>query len=247
MKQIVQSLWIGNQLTKLEQLAICSHLHFGHEFHLYVYEDVKGIPAGTVVKNGEEILPKSEIFAYETAWGKGSFSAFSNFFRYKLLCEKGEWWVDTDVVCLKAFDWDRDFVAASEIMEEGWVQATTCAIKTPPDFLPVEYCWQRCQEKDKSKIVWGEVGPQLWEESIRGHNLTGYVLDPFTFCPVPYYDFARVLSSEAIDLSRSYAIHLWNEMWRRNAMDKDGEYPKDCLYERLKRDFLRSGKHCRVF
>jgi hypothetical protein len=36
----------------------------------------------------------------------------------------------------------------------------------------------------------------------------------------------------------THAIHLWNEMWRRNQQDKNHQYHPDCLYEQLKRKYL---------
>jgi hypothetical protein len=36
----------------------------------------------------------------------------------------------------------------------------------------------------------------------------------------------------------SYAVHLWNEIWRQNSLDKDAQYSKNCLYERLKAKYL---------
>ena len=79
---IVQSLWIGTRLSVMEQLAIRSFLDHGHPFHLYTYGDVENVPAGTVVRPGTEILPEQEIFCYQSGYGKGSFSAFSNCFRH---------------------------------------------------------------------------------------------------------------------------------------------------------------------
>lgn len=101
--RVIQSLWIGNRLSAMERLAIQSFLANGHDFHLYCYNDVEGLPAGTVVRDGNDILPESRIFAYADGFAKGSHAAFSNHFRYKLLLERGGWWVDTDVVCLRPF------------------------------------------------------------------------------------------------------------------------------------------------
>ena len=44
----------------------------------------------------------------------GSLAAFSNLFRYKLLLERGGWWVDTDVICLRPFRVRDELVIASE-------------------------------------------------------------------------------------------------------------------------------------
>ena len=57
MSSLVQSLWIGDRLSAMEQLCISSFLRQGHAFHLYVYQETAGIPAGTVVLDGNRILP----------------------------------------------------------------------------------------------------------------------------------------------------------------------------------------------
>src|SRR5258706_1862824 len=98
--KIVQGLWIGGSLSTMERLSIKSFLANGHAYHLYAYDDVAGVPPGAVVKDGNQILPSSLIFRCKQ---NKSFAAFSDFFRYKLLLEKGGWWVDLDVVCLKFF------------------------------------------------------------------------------------------------------------------------------------------------
>ena len=66
---IVQSLWIGTRLSVMEQLAIRSYLDHGHPFHLYTYEDVEDVPAGTVVRPGTEILPETgDLLLSERLW-----------------------------------------------------------------------------------------------------------------------------------------------------------------------------------
>lgn len=60
---------------------------------------------------------------------QGSYSAFSNQFRYTLLYDKGGWWVDTDVVCLRRFDFDDDFVFATERTPDHATTAASCVIK----------------------------------------------------------------------------------------------------------------------
>jgi hypothetical protein len=36
------------------------------------------------------------------------------------------------------------------------------------------------------------------------------------------------------------AVHLWNEIWSFEKLDKDGDHPPGCLYERLKAAYLGS-------
>ena len=87
-----------------------SFIKNGHEYHLYTYNDVVNVPDNVIIKDGNEILSKEKIFSYQSGEGRGSFSAFSNFFRYKLLSERGGWWADTDMICLRPFDFEEEYV-----------------------------------------------------------------------------------------------------------------------------------------
>src|SRR5260370_41461540 len=97
---LVQSLWIGRKLSAMERLSIASFLANGHEYHLYVYEEIENTPKGTVLKAADEILPESMIFQYKS---HPSHAGFSNFFRYKILLSRGGRWGVTDGVVLRRF------------------------------------------------------------------------------------------------------------------------------------------------
>ena len=102
-------LWIGSRLSTLERLSIASFLANGHPVHLYAYEAIEGVPHGTTIRDGNEILPAASIFTYPDGFGRGSPAAFANLFRYKLLLEHGGTWADTDMVCVQPLD----FLASS--------------------------------------------------------------------------------------------------------------------------------------
>ena len=144
MSNIIQSLWIGDKLSTMERLCISSYIHHGHEFHLYTYNDIVGLPKNCIVKDASEILPKDQIFSYNAGLGKGSYSAFSNYFRYKLLEIKGNWWTDTDMVCLKPISIKDDFVFASEKTADGNIHITSGIIKATPDSEFSKYCYEFC-------------------------------------------------------------------------------------------------------
>jgi hypothetical protein len=109
----IQMLWIG-ELSKLERMALASFVANGHIVHLYAYDELAGVPAGVQVIDAREILPEERIFRYgpEAGAGEGSLANFANLFRYKLLYERGGWWVDADVVCLRPFDFDAPTLEA---------------------------------------------------------------------------------------------------------------------------------------
>ena len=102
---VVQSLWVGPQLSLMEIYSIKSFLKQGFTFHLYTYEKVKGVPKGTIIKDGNTIMPMKQVFQY-----KQTFLPFSDIWRYKMLYEKGGYWVDLDMICIKPFDFKEPFV-----------------------------------------------------------------------------------------------------------------------------------------
>ena len=236
MNEIIQGLWVGPELSVMEQLSVSSFLRHGHQYELYVYDDVKNIPAGAVIKDGNEILPASRIFQYKQ---QASYSGFSNFFRYKLLLERGGWWVDTDTVCLKPFDFSEEYVFSSE-RAQGEVFINSGICKAPRESEAMAYAWRICEQKDPEKLVWGETGPRLMAAAVREFSLERYTKSPEVFCPLGYADWQKVLEPDAgLKFGEhTYAIHLWNERWRAAGQDKNAAYPEDCLYEQLKRTYL---------
>jgi hypothetical protein len=237
MSDVVQSLWIGPRLSAMERLSIESFLRHGHEFHLYTYDAVEGVPAGAVIREGREILPKERIFFYRDF---PSVSGFSNFFRYKLLLDRGGWWVDADMVCLRPFVFDTPHVFASEV-SKGVTCVSSGAIRAPRGSEAMSWAWDVCQSKDPSTLRWGETGPALVATAVERFSLQNAVQPPEIFCPLPYADWHRLLDADAPPLpGTSVALHLWNEMWRREGCDKDAAHDPRCLYERLKRE-MRSG------
>ncbi|MBE9070819.1 hypothetical protein IQ260_29725 [Leptolyngbya cf. ectocarpi LEGE 11479] len=243
MSHIVQGLWIGKTLSTMEQLSIQSFLRNNHEYHLYVYGSVDNIPDGTKVMDGNHILPESDIFTYQHASGTGSYAGFANFFRYKLLLMKGGWWVDTDVICLKPFIFSQDYIFASEWKNANCLSTITSSgiLKAPQESSFAQFCWDFCSRQNPQELKWGVTGPYLVQSAIDELHLNDYVYPPQAFSPLVYTNIRDLI---AIDnsleelIKESYAIHLWNEMWRRQSIDKNGTFVSGCLYEKLKSKYL---------
>jgi mannosyltransferase OCH1-like enzyme len=219
----------------MEQLSIASFLQNGHEYHLFTYEKPLNVPAGTIIREAREILPESAIFQYKN---RPSYAGFSNFFRYKLLLERGGWFADTDMICLQPLHFAEDYVFSSE-MNSGGETTNVGVIKAPVGSDAMAYAWSVCQGKDPNKIVWGETGPRLMSEVVEKYRLDKYQKPYYIFCPIHFSDWHKVLEPYVAALPEAaYAIHLWNEMWRLNHQDKNGVYHRACIYEQLKKRYL---------
>jgi mannosyltransferase OCH1-like enzyme len=236
MNKIIQGLWIGPELSVMEQLSVSSFLQNGHEYHLYVYDEPKNVPKGTVIKDANEILPSSSVFQYQHS---PSYAGFANFFRYKLILERGGWWADTDIVCLKPFDFPEQYVFSSEI-SQGLEVVTSGIFKCPSLSEVMSYAWGVCQTKDPQHLVWGETGPKLMGDAVRKYTLEKYQKPSQVFCPLGFFEWQRVLEplEEIVFDESTYAVHLWNERWRAAGQDKNDQYDENCFYEQLKRRYL---------
>ena len=85
------SLWIGGNLSWLEQLCIRSFLDHGHEVTLYTYEGVTNAPAGTRIADANALFPAT---AFITHRASGSPAYHADAFRYRMIAETGLAWID---------------------------------------------------------------------------------------------------------------------------------------------------------
>ena len=247
MSNIIQSLWIGPSLSKLEQLCLKSFIDNGHEFHLYTYEHVDNIPKDVIIKDGNEILYKSEIFRYQN----GSVAAFSNLFRLALLFKKGGIWVDTDVICVKPFIFEDEIVIMSEpdkYYNENII--TSCFIKLPQNSL-VAKTGMDIQKEHKKLILSGQMkwssGPITIKELVEKFNLDNNVKTWQTVCscnwdhsisllnPNIRFPNSKIINKLDKIPKEMVCIHLWNENWRREGIDKNGIFHPESLYELFKK------------
>lgn len=246
---MIQSLWIGNRLPIMQQLCITSFLQNGSSFSLYVYDKVKDIPQGTIVKDASQLVPAERVFKYKDY---DSYAGFSNLFRYKLLLEKGGYWVDTDVVCLKPFDFRSEYLFA-RVAERGGVLHNlgrrhlipAWLMKAPKGSSIMDYCYHEALKRDPRELAWGETGRQLLTTAVYKLGLESYVVRPCTFFPIYWWQWEELINGSLMASWKwkivgpiSYAVHLYHEMWRRHNVDGDAFFPRNSIYEGLKRRYL---------
>ena len=231
--RIIQGMWVGTELSTMEQLSINSFLQNGHDYHLYAYNELAGVPRGTVIRDAAEILPPSAIFQYRD---RPSYAGFADVFRFKLLLERGNWWADSDMICLRRFDFPQEYVFSSEI--NGGQELTNAGvIKAPAGSEAMAHAYSVCQTKDPRKITWGEIGPSLVSEVVRKYRLDKYRKPYYTFCPIS--DWRKLIEPYIAGIhEEAYAIHLWNSTWDFLKQDKNATYHPASIYEQLKARYL---------
>lgn len=253
--KVVQSLWVGNPLTDIETYCIRSFQNAGHEFHLYTYGNVENIPKGVVIKDGNEIMPEKELFQL-----KSTFLPFSDIFRYKMLYEKGGYWVDMDLICIKKLNFKEPYVFSSErTIQKGAYKIVDFkyvpnigVLKAPPKSEFYKTLYEKCiayehkkTNKDKIKYM------RILRDHIRNYNYSKYVKTADYFChldwwyakdaflPLTHYKEKYGVKGKSImsmfNGKNVYTIHFWRDLiTKKYKLDTNDKYDPNCLWELMK-------------
>jgi len=237
MSAIVQGLWVEGPLSAMEELSVRSFLAQGHQVHVYTYDAGLALPPGARRLPAGEVLPESAVFRYEAGGGAGSYAGFSNLFRYKLLAERGGWWTDLDMVCLRPLaeiEAVDGHAFASERQRSGGATVTTGLILAPAGSPLLAECHERARSHPQRARVWGATGPALLREVVERRGAGAAVLPPEACCPIDWWRAADLLAPGEPPRG-SFAVHLWQEKWRAQGWPKEPCYAPDVLYQRLHR------------
>ena len=263
--RIVQGLWSHGRLSALQQLCIRSFAANGHEFHLYAYEELPNVPQvdGVKVMPGESVLPAAKMFLDK----RGRHALFADQFRWELLRQRGGWWADMDMVCLRPLDFAADVVFAPE---SPYTKAAPSFMKFPKGHFFAEAMAGACANvnrrvpwdtrgikrrktlrrllfwRDARKYAgWGEAGgPAGMSRAVDYFDMNDCAEPFYVFYAIPY-SMTDCLFNEVFSqlgaltplLSKSYAVHFWNQHIRKLGIDTDGEFPHDSPFEIFKRRY----------
>jgi hypothetical protein len=196
-----------------------------------MYEPATDVPAGVVVRDAAEILPATRIMPNQLGQGKGSFAAFADLFRYQMLYDLGGWWVDMDVFCLKRFTFDAPYVLGAEDKP-----VANGVIKVPRGCEMMARICRDARQIDLAKVLWNETGDVVGR-AVADLGLMRYVLPSETFSPIVWHELPNYVrgKNRFVPDERSYAVHLYHEMWRRKKLDKWANHGPHSVVEILRR------------
>jgi hypothetical protein len=110
-------LWVYGDLSQLELICAKRFILSGFDLNIWSYSDSINVSKGAIFRDTREILSEPHLFKYKN----GSYSGFSNLFRYAVLSQKKGVWADMDVICLTSPDklLDQPFLASEGQSENG--------------------------------------------------------------------------------------------------------------------------------
>jgi hypothetical protein len=258
----IHMFWHGAPLSRVERVCLASFRENGHTVDLYVYQEPLAVPSGIRLRDAAEILPLSSLFRHRRSQ---SLALFADWFRYRLLLERGGIWADTDVICLQPLDypgkeiygWQDDKTINNAVLGlppgHELAQWLAACCENPNRLLPYDSFGMRVrklrrrflQGDRRSNVRWGEYGPKGLTAAARHFGYAQKALPPRHFYPVPCDDWHVLFESGTTrpppSLEDSHAVHLWNErIGRTPGFDKIGRFPEDSPYEQLCRRFIKN-------
>jgi hypothetical protein len=235
----VNSFWHGERLTTLERLCISSFLQNGIGYNLYLYDEPAGLPDGVILRDAAEIVPRGRLFYYPSGgFNAGSVAGFANLFRYSLIHSLGGWWVDIDLCCVNAFTYEEEEFYLKDPSKTEVVRAANALFKAPAGSDVMQYCLTQFAQKDVTRVVHGETGPNLLTEALVTSGKASLIRENDLYFPIPWWNYARLFADEKVPVEHCHTVHFWNAMIREDKLDKDAQYPTDSVFERMKRKYL---------
>lgn len=247
----IGSLWVGAQLTWLEQLCFKSFVDAGHAVTLFTYEDVAGVPDGVRIAPARDILPAENILRHAKT---GSPAYHADIFRLHLMEKTDLIWADADAYCVRPWE------VASDAPLYGWIagrvaQVNNGVLRLPkgsetlrrmsefaadpcpiPPWLPAARQDELSKAKTAgrgvhvSELPWGVLGPDLLTHMLRETGEIAHAKAPQVLYPVPLSDTHHMPKEKrreevaACIGAETLSVHLWGRRCR-NVLAKLGGQP----------------------
>jgi hypothetical protein len=257
----VRGLWIGDRLGTFQRLCVQSFLDHGHAFRLFTYGHIEGVPDGAIVEDGSSVLAPGLLQPFLD--GKGALAHFADWFRWELLRQRGGYWVDMDVICIRPFDFEAPVVYGCQDPFTPSVGVLRFPAGHPMTETMVDRCanphrmrdgdslrrrarkaLRRLRGGSRGDVLWGEAGgPTGFREALEGSDCQQFGLPYPVFYPVHHQHwpciFDETLKDQLPLFESTRAIHLWHEVFRVfSGLDPEGPFHPDSIYEQLKRKHL---------
>jgi hypothetical protein len=210
----VSTLWIGSPMTQYERLCIASFVAAGFDVDVHTFDPELQVPDGARRQDAREVLPESSVF--ENQAQPGTYAAYSNIFRYRLLQMQDTTWVDADVLLVSDGLPADPYLFGLQRPE----RINNAVLRAPRDSELLVELYRGATAVQPRDVVWGQLGPRLLTETAVRLGLTSLAQPVHVLYPVWVSDAWTLFDPAHRDrlaeqLADASALHLWNEVLRR--------------------------------
>ncbi len=249
-------LWIGEELSWLEQLCIQSFLDHGHKIILHTYDKLQNVPASVQLSDAAQIYPTENIIRHART---SSPAYHADVFRLHMLRQTDYIWADTDAYCCRPWEIGRG------THFHGWISDNTPKVnngvlglpKTSKtlakmlDFTSDEYPIPPWYSEEKQRTLkalkdagdgvhvsllpWGVWGPDALTWFLHDTGEIEYSLPGHVIYPVPFkmagitLNPSRKEKARALVTENTLSIHFWGRRFR-NIVSKCDGIPSETSY-----------------
>lgn len=253
----IAALWIGGDLSFLEQLCLKSFVDAGHHVKLFSYAPIVNAPQGVEMADAAGVLSQDRFLRHART---ASPALHSDLFRYHLLRTHDRTiWADTDAYCVRRFTtatghffaWESDSGVNGGVL--GLPQDSP-ALAALLDFTSDEYAipeWYGA--KYRAELIaaraaghpvhvgeqpWGVWGPHALTHFVKQTGEIGHALPRVALYPFAYEDRALMLrpglDAGAYVTDETFSIHFYGRRMRSRILAKyDGVPRRHSLIGRL--------------
>ncbi|MCP9480976.1 hypothetical protein NNA36_03275 [Shimia sp. CNT1-13L.2] len=244
----IASLWIGGQLTWLEQLCLKSFADAGHHITLYSYEKIPNIPEGVHAGDANEIFPGNPMYRHART---GSPAIHADLWRLNLLKKTDKIWVDADIYCYRPFNftrqsvfgWEKDDLVCNAVLG---LPKNSKALNMMLEFFEDEYAigpwlkpWQQAElqaEKDAGRPVhmteqnWGFTGPAAVTYFLKKSGEIKYAEPVEAFYPISFKHRNHMIMGKfniEDELTEdTKGVHFWARRMKPRLEEKENNRPR---------------------
>ncbi len=255
----IASLWIGDQLSWLEQLCLKSFADRGHQVTLYSYVEIPNLPQGVEARDAAEIFSSDIILRHGRT---GSPAIHADLWRLHLLAKTDAIWVDSDMYCWRAFDFSDPWVfglekpqvicnAVLRLPKDSTVLQSLLGFFEDPFVIPPWFpapmqddLRQRAAAGQPVHLCdqpWGLTGPYAATYFLHKAGEFKRALPEPVFFPVDYQHRNRILRPrfKSADLltNDTKGVHFWARRLKPRLLERDdnqarkGSFLHQCLLD----------------
>lgn len=222
--EIVNGLWLG-KITHLEELTLRSFAKCA-EFHLWTYGEVGVSIPNVIMRDGREILPEKDIFVYpnkmDLPFGGGTHVGFSELFRYKVLYDKGGWWSDMDITCLKPLE---EIDSKYFFREHGILPVVGNIMKCPPKSELMKRCYEDSVRVVNETTTDWHLAMKILDRHVNDLGLNQYIKKDF--CNIDRLPVVKELVKPNSTVFESWHfIHWMNTIFNKNDYHTESVFGK---------------------
>lgn len=235
--EAVSTLWIGGDLSWVEQMCLSSFVALGQPVALYSYAEIGGVPDGVEVRDASALwTPPPEMLA------AGVPALVADIFRLHLIRQTDETWIDADMIAIRPFERNAEGYAVGFATEGGEINNAVLRLPSDspaltgmlealadPDFVPP---WMRRVHKPilrdlphterlirAHKMVRASFGPRALTHFMKAHSVEHLTAGPDVYYGVPW-PFTDLLFAPIDRVSdwmtpATQGIHLWKNLTRK--------------------------------